>query len=567
MRLKTNSFINEKIISPRLFYTSFTYFYPKSIQSMLRVILSVILLLFFFTSKAQLKEVFSELDEAINKEWYYVQKKEQHIDSLKSQLKQIAKGQNNEAQYQLFRSIADEYTVYVFDSAMLYYRKAIDMAYKVNSSKYIAHTLSNYGHLLVSVGYYKEAIDTLNRVDVSYLKGEDIQEFFSYKVRAYYDIADYIKDDFYSPNYRQIANAFVDSVSKYAVEGTIKPVLTKALYYLVNWKPDSSSYYFQYAYDNLSPDLHQQAVIHSSLGFINVEEGNKQSGIEHLVKSAIADIKNVTKEATSLRVLSRYLYQDGEVQKAYKYVLQAKKDAELFGSKQRILEVSEIFPAIEGAKLIEEERKKETAVKYAWIVSLVIVVVLLFLIVLYRQLFNLRKIWISITKSNKELKVLNNQLNEANRIKEKYIGHFFNTSSGYINQLEDISKALNNLLIANNPNKLKSVLKKINPRKEREQLFHNFDEVFLSLFPDFIEKVESIVLPENKYVLKSGQLLNTELRILALIRLGITDNETIAHVLDVSINTIYTYKTKAKNKSVLSTEDFFNRLNDIKSVV
>ncbi|MCW3785929.1 DUF6377 domain-containing protein [Plebeiibacterium sediminum] len=534
---------------------------------MLRVILSVILFLFLMTSFAQQKDVFSELDKAINKEWYYVQIKEQRIDSLKSLLQQKTFIHNQKEQYQLYRRIADEYTVYVFDSAMCYYRKAIDMAYNVNNPASIAQTLSNYGHLLVSVGYYKEAIDTLNKVDIEQLKGEDIQEYYSYKVRAYYDLADYIKDDFYSPQYRQIANAYVDSVSKYAVEGTIKPVLTKALYYLVNWKPDSSSFYFKYAYDNLSPDLHQQAVIHSSLGFIDVEEGRRNSGIEHLVNSAIADIKTVTKEATSLRVLSRYLYQDGEVQKAYKYVQQAKKDADFFGSKQRILEVSEIFPAIEGAKLIEEERKKETAFKYAWIVSLLIVGVLLFLIIVYRQLFNLRKIWISITKSNKELKVLNTQLNEANRIKEKYIGHFFNTSSGYINKLEEISKALNKLLSSNNPVKLKTVLKKINPRKEREQLFHNFDEVFLSLFPDFIKEVDSFILPENKYVLKSGQLLNTELRILALIRLGIIDNETIAQVLDVSINTIYTYKTKAKNKSDLSAEDFFKRLNDIKTVV
>ena len=89
---------------------------------------------------------------------------------------------------------------------------------------------------------------------------------------------------------------------------------------------------------------------------------------------------------------------------------------------------------------------------------------------------------------------------------------------------------------------------------------------FLSLFPDFIGEVNTLNRPGDIYILKKGQLLNTELRILALIRLGIDDNETIAKVLDVSINTIYTYKTKAKNKSELSTENFYKKLNEIKTI-
>ncbi len=534
---------------------------------MFRVIFCAVLFFNFFISYSQSENVFAELDETIQKEWYYVQLKEQHLDSLKNQLN-VNTAQGNEwEKYSLCRGIAEEYTVYVFDSAMYYYRQAIDMVYKVNQVEAIHETLSEYGHLLVSVGYYKEAIDTLNKVDVTKLKGQQIQDFYSYKVRAYYDLADYIKDDFYSIKYRAIADAYVDSVFKYQVGGTIKPLMTKALRFLVSWQADSSAYYYKFAYDNLKPNLHQQAMIHSCLGFIDIEQGRKEDGMKHLIQSAIADIRTVTREATSLRSLAKYLYHEGNISKAYKYILLAKHDAEFFGSKQRILEVSEIFPAIEGAKLLEEERKKDTAVRYAWIVSLLIIVVVLFLVIVYKQLFNLRKIWISITKSNKELKLLNGQLNEANKIKEKYIGHFFNTSSGYINKLEDISNALNKLLIDNNPQKLKSVLKGIKPRKERDLLFHNFDEVFLSLFPHFIRDVEAFLLPENIYVLKNDQLLNTELRILALIRLGITDNETIAQVLDVSINTIYTYKTKAKNRSDLTIEDFLIRLNSIKSVI
>ena len=370
-----------------------------------------------------------------------------------------------------------------FDSAMYYYQKAIEMAYRIDHRGAIAESLSEYGHLLVSVGYYKEAIDSLNSVKVSDLEGNNLQDYYSYRVRAYYDLADYIQDGFYSPKYRQMGHAYVDSVLKYKDDADLRPLMTKAFMFMVRWKPDSAKYYYQLGFDHFNPDMHQQAMLYCSLGYIEMEKGNFDLGICHLVKSAIADIKSVTKEATALRTLATYLYEQGDIQRAYKYILIAKRDTEFFGSKHRKLQVSDVFPSIEGAKLLYEEKQKEKAIKYVWIVTLLIVVVTSFLIIVYRQLFNVRKIWVSISKNNTELRALNGQLQDANRIKEKYIGHFFNTSSGYILKLENISKALNKLLVANNPQKLKSVLKEINPKKERDLLFHNFDEVFPVAIP------------------------------------------------------------------------------------
>ncbi len=530
--------------------------------------LKFVVFFFFCCSQvfSQSEDLFEKLDNTIKNEWYHVQQKEQVLDSLKKEvLLHQTKGKEWD-RYALYRQIASAYTVYMFDSAMTYYRKAIDLAYHIHHPQAIAETQSAFGYLLVSVGYYQEAIDSLNKVEVSMLNETQLQEYFSHKVRAYYDLADYINDDFYSPDYRNIAHAYVDSVLKYEVKGTIRPVMIKALRYLVRWNPDSSAYYYNYALNHLQPTLHQQAMIHAGLGYIDLEQGRVQAGETHLIESAIADIKTVTKEATSLMTLARYLFKQGEVQRAYKYILLAQEDAAFFGSKQRLLQVSDIFPTIEGAKLLQEEKKKDKAIRLVWFVSLLTIVIVLFLIIVYRQLFNLRKIWLIIHKNNKELTHLNERLQEANKIKEKYIGHFFNTSSKYIQKLETLSDALNKLLASNKPQQLKLVLKEIKPKKEREQLFHNFDEVFLSLFPDFIDCVDALLDPENKYMLKRGQLLNTELRILALIRLGISDNETMAQVLGVSINTIYTYKTKAKNKSKLNTDVFFAKLNEIKSV-
>ncbi len=511
--------------------------------------------------------LFKELDKAIQDEWYFNNRKEERIDSLKHIVNELKFIKHQKVkQYSLLREVADEYSAYIFDSAMLYYRRSVKLAYEIEDTKAIAESQSDFGHLLVSVGYYKEAIDTLKKVNVKHLKGQQLQDHFSYLVRAFYDNADYINDDFYSKQYRIQASAYVDSVLKYQVPNTVQPVITKALRFLAQWKPDSARHYYTIAQKNMKLTLHQQAIVHSCLGYIDITENRNIEGKEHLIRSAIADIKTSTKEALSLMVLARYLYEQGNIDRAYTYILKAKEDADFFGSKQRQLQVAEILPKIEGAKLLLEEKKKKKALRYIWVVSALTLVVILFLVIVYRQLFNIRKIWSVLKRNNNELISLNGRLKEANKIKENYIAHFFNTGSMYINKLEDISASMNNMLVSNNPQKLRSALNKINPKKEREQLFHNFDEVFLKLFPTFIKDVEALMRPDENYVLKTGQLLNTELRILALIRLGVKDNETMSQVLGVSINTIYTYKTKAKNRSIYSFDEFFAKLNSVKSV-
>jgi DNA-binding NarL/FixJ family response regulator len=80
-------------------------------------------------------------------------------------------------------------------------------------------------------------------------------------------------------------------------------------------------------------------------------------------------------------------------------------------------------------------------------------------------------------------------------------------------------------------------------------LYFSFDKVFLKLFPDFVTFFNSLFDERDRIVLKEGQLLNTELRIFALIRMGISDTEKIAKILNYSVNTIYAYKTRVKSKS------------------
>ena len=88
------------------------------------------------------------------------------------------------------------------------------------------------------------------------------------------------------------------------------------------------------------------------------------------------------------------------------------------------------------------------------------------------------------------------------------------------------------------------------------ELYAKFDSIFLNIYPDFIEEFNNLLVPEERIYPKQDELLTTELRIYALIRLGITDSNKIASFLRYSLRTVYNYRTKVRNKSAVTRGDF-----------
>ena len=147
---------------------------------------------------------------------------------------------------------------------------------------------------------------------------------------------------------------------------------------------------------------------------------------------------------------------------------------------------------------------------------------------------------------------LNSQMKESNRIKDEYIGRFLELSSSLIYRSEERTKLLNRLARDRKLEELYAELKSPKAINEGIRLFHqNFDTAFLNIYPDFIEEVNRLMADDNQFETSSESArLTTELRVLALIRLGISDNQAIADILRSSITTIYTYRSKLKAKAI-----------------
>ena len=170
-------------------------------------------------------------------------------------------------------------------------------------------------------------------------------------------------------------------------------------------------------------------------------------------------------------------------------------------------------------------------------------------------------------KYNEQLQVINYKLLESNKIKEEYIGYYFNMDTAFLDRIEKLKASIEKKLPERKWEEIKFILKSVDPKKEKEELLKNFDKVFLRLFPKFVSQVNTLFKDEEKIILKEDQLLNNDLRIFALIRLGITENEKIAEILDYSINTIYSKKTKIRNKTIVSNDEFEKKIMEITTII
>lgn len=213
------------------------------------------------------------------------------------------------------------------------------------------------------------------------------------------------------------------------------------------------------------------------------------------------------------------------------------------------------------------------------LITLLLILLLVALIYIYRQMKKLADARNHLQTANNQLNALNEELrqmntclsatnvelSESNQIKEEYIARFIKLCSTYIDRLDAYRRMVNKKLSAGQIAELLKITRSQDAMDEElEELYVNFDTAFLHLFPDFVNKFNALLHEDGQIILKKGELLNTELRIFALIRLGIDDSSQIAEFLRYSVNTIYNYRAKVKNKACVSRDDFEKLVEQIR---
>ena len=317
-------------------------------------------------------------------------------------------------------------------------------------------------------------------------------------------------------------------------------------------------------YDKQQPETHGYAMMAMGLSRAYKLSGNLELEEKYLILAAMTDTKLAVKENEALLTLAVNLYHKGDIDRAYNYIKVALSDAIFYNSRFKNTVIARIHPIIESTYLYRLEKQKQNLRFYILLTSLLVVALALALYFTYKQTKSVSRAKKNLKCMNEELVALNKNLDEANLIKERYVGYFMNQCAVYINKLDEYRKNVNRKIKTGQVDDLyKSSSRPF--EKELEGLYTNFDKAFLKLYPNFVEEFNSLLKPEEHYRLEKDQL-NTELRIFALIRMGITDVGQIAVFLHYSVQTIYNYKSKVKRMSVLDSNLFEEEVKKLGSL-
>jgi tetratricopeptide (TPR) repeat protein len=518
-----------------------------------------------FAQSTKVDSLIDRLNMVILNKASYVQAKIGRIKKLQDQLI-TAPSSNLELRFNLYNKLFHEYKVFIYDSAFKYSVKLSETAYQLNDRARIDYAKVKLCFILISSGMNKEAFDSIKTINSRRLLDSTRLDYYSLIGRANFDLGTYDGDTYYNQIYLKRGLIYLDSALKLCVPGGYQYYYITNYKYLITGDINKALPQVNYLLKNLPLTSHQRAINNHHLGNMYLQIGDTDKALNAFLLASIFDIQAAVKENAALNSVADILYKKGKVKMAYALIEEAMKDALYYGAHQRKIEISSILPIIAEEELRTVDNERSAWLIYATALTALGILLLVFVFIIVGQVKKLRAAELVITKANHSLQEINNQLREADKIKEEYIGYYFNINSNYIGKIETVVNAIDQKLTLKKYDDIRYIVSNINLKREREELFVNFDKVFLKLFPDFVTIFNSYFKEEDRSVLKDEQLLNTELRIFALIRMGIHDTEKIANILNYSVNTIYTYKTKVKSKSLLPNDEFEKKIMEIQTV-
>lgn len=545
------------------------------------------------TSKHALEEnrkLLHSLDSLLEQQDLFVRVKEERIKQLKMQYSRV---KDVKELYAMNRMVYLEYRVYDADSALHYINKNIQLAQQTNNRTWEVVSLLEQSFVLTSSGLLTEALKAVSDIQPEELPQNLRSEYFGRLCTLYSRLRDYSSENSQlSEHYNNLQKAFRDSVYLTATPDELRYWNCRAWLYLGTPEIEPVKQAFEENKQTVSNDSRKYSIATYNLSAIYRSENNESKYLENLILSAMADIRSVNGDIGSLQEIAEYLFKHGEIDRAYNYILYCSQKAMLFHNRVRIVKMShlqnQIYKAYQEQSRTQQKRLQASLIAVSFL-FLVLIGALLFI---RKQMRRLKEANLKLDNTNQKLSVnmdalstahqrleevnmqlkdlntqlqeVNDQLRESNYVKEEYIGYVFNICSTYISKLEEFRKNINRKLKVGQIEDVKAMTdSSATASNELKEFYQNFDTIFLHLYPDFVGDFNALLLPEERIELKEGELLNTELRIHALIRLGITDSVKIADFLHCSAQTVYNNRLRTRNKSIIPKEDFINAVKKL----
>ena len=504
----------------------------------------------------------------------YVGARDVHMARKRDQMEALAKLARSTAdplrRYELDRSIAQDYFAFSFDSTRLYLKHCQELAQNELKDRDLYNDASiQLGHLYAKAGSYLEASQLLyGGIDTTAFSESQIAEYI-------WVLYDFSKD--LAGNSGMVERLSIPPVSSF------RPRLYELLPkdsdrwrsvlrddFIEQGKLSSADSVSRLLLSTVKPEDRNYAIYAFFQSEIEEQKGNELERMAWLVHSAECDIVNAVRDYASLTMVAQNIL-PVDVDRSFRYLRIAQEDALLYNAKLRPWQISRFLMEVEDAYALRQERTNKASMVSAILLAILVLALALithFLSARSRKLSRMHKALetsnAQLAAANQDLSVLNRQISKADKLKEEYILDFLQGLSEQVALLRSEDNRFRNLLKQGKSDQLFKELA-ISERSEKalEEFYRKFDETFLALYPDFVEQFNALLREDARFPLRKDNRLSTELRIFALIRLGVDDSKQIASILHYSVSTIYNYKVSVKNSALGDRDTFENRVKQI----
>ncbi|WEK37770.1 MAG: DUF6377 domain-containing protein [Candidatus Pseudobacter hemicellulosilyticus] len=496
--------------------------------------------------------------EIVRKE-VYVQEREKRINQLRLALF-LVDSSNFNGLFTLQSRIFDEYSAYKFDSAFAYARKMGELSEKFHKPEQLIWSKILVGNSFLHSGFYKEGFDIINKIDTNQLSKALKTHYLLLRARLNAGIGAYDNDGHFSKSYEQQSDRdFKDAAISSPPNDFDKTIDLAFLPDAQKAPHHTPEFFYKVIIDAQLPE-HSIAMVATRISFAFEDEDR----ILFLALAAINDIRSSTKETLAIYLLGQELFKQGKTNDAYACLQEAAENARFYGARHRSAQIESLLPLVSG-KLLDEQQHRTDQLLIGFLTFLIVAVILFFLLIIYRkQILRIKASETLIKEKNSELESVNKKLWESSKIKEELIGLFLKTCSSYIESLGKVKRETLHYIKLGKYKEVSQLLNNIPVAEEKGNLYNMLDTAFLKMFPNFIASFNALLKKEDQVWPKSGETLNATLRIFALMRLGITEQEAIAKILDYSVSTVYTYKMRIKSRALVGANEFEQKIMEIK---
>ena len=538
-----------------------------------------------FARDIDFKSMYNQLDNLIDNSYQYVDNHENSIERLRVLLSDT---KDEKTKYDVSFNLYLEYKSYTNDSAIAYLQQCIRLADRIHRKDMVGKCKSLMAFQCSSSGLYAEALQILKQVSTKDLTPDNgLSDYYIAYNHVYQELGYYTRLEDLKRKYVMISSAYRDSVYQVMNRDSEDYLLCEEISFYSRGLYKDAMKVNDQRLAKVKPGSRNYAIVAYYRSRLYGKLGDIQMVKYWLIESAMSDIKYAVMDQASLWELSDILNKEGDIDRSLKYIRFTWECNNKFGTRMRSWQISPLLSIIDSNYQKQINRQNQTLIIFITIVSVMSLMLLGLLFFVYRQKKKLSDARNELKLINEKLVVLNNdllkanddldtsnhklsctnqklalsnqKLNESNRVKEEYIGRFLSLCSQYVDKLDDYRKMVNKKMKNKELESLFNISRSTEFKdKELDELYANFDSVFLHLFPNFVNDFNEMLKPEVRIHLKDSDRLSTDIRIFALIRLGIDDSSKIAEFLHYSVNTIYNYRARIKN-GVLEDRDNFER--------